>query len=141
MAVHRRTKNQAWVPTPNMLKVLQAASECGLGDSMVSIAKRAAVRRATIYEWMNPNDRRHQPKFVALWDGLMKRMCRLRLPTTIGGVGRKAVQGEAAQARIILEGGGYLKSAGEMKIEGRLTLEQLVAGAENGRRGRLSGGE
>ena len=103
----KRTKKHKpkskYTVTERQMRVLESAAECGLKESITSIAKRAGVRRQAIYEWLNPDHRLYDEKFLAKWDELAMYIVRTAVPTTVGAMRNRAASGDVAAGKVILE--------------------------------------
>jgi hypothetical protein len=104
-----------WTPLPKQADVLQAAMEPGLRRSHTAVCRKAGVSRDSLYRWL-----RDDPDFArewgVTWQGLIKR----HLPGIVAAQVHKALDGDTAAARLLLE------AAGVLKQEGGLTAPVVV---------------
>lgn len=128
----REEKRQAHIRTKQMA-VLQAAIEGGLKENMTKLAARAGVARQTIYGWLNEWHRLYDPEFERLWKQLPAYIVRTSLASAAAALRHQASEGEGWAVKMVMEmSGDYVPPAQKHEHAGRMTLEQLVAGAVNG---------
>ena len=129
MARQGRTKAGGWRPTPKQAAVLSALAECPPETPIVEVCKAAGVRRATLYEWLNPDHKLYDPDFVKAWDDLPLQLVRRSISRVADAMIRKALDGDVAAGKLVLEMGKVYRPRG-LEIGGKVTLEQLVAGED-----------
>lgn len=117
-------KPTKWRPSAKQTDFIVAASKLGHGRSISAICKEARVSRDSFYRWMDED-----ADFQRYWEKLPFQIIRHQLPGIVSSLVKQAQDRDVAAARLSMDALGILRQKHE--ITGRLTLEELVAGAND----------
>ncbi len=100
-----------WVPKGKKAKALLAAMKLGLNRNITVICDEIGVARSTFYRWFE-ND----PNFLDAWNSQWEKLISRHMNAIASAQTNKAIDGDTAAARLIVELAGKLKQ--RMEVSG-----------------------
>lgn len=109
-----KAKPDEWVPSQKQLALIQAVKDVGFGNTITALCEKAGVGRDSFYVWMKQDE-----GFKRAWLELPMKMLGNHLPGILSAMVAKAIAGDVAAAKLILETVGLSTSTVKHEITGK----------------------